>query len=159
MKSNFQFSQLGDRLPQVMLVAGVGIVVLHIAFNGVDTGAELRDRRNQTQNNAAALRVTQEELEVQAEIASERLKTGACILIATQQDVNLLPLLQEGTPVLDRATGQPLADKTCVFDYAGGTAIIREGVTAELARTGDDAVIKEAMEGVNPNASGLTPGQ
>jgi len=107
--------------------------------------------RELAQVNAAQdmqLRVSQQQAQMQAEIANERYQNG-CLIVVTTFDPTLLASLAEGQPVLDGASTTPLPLGTIVCDAHGNTAKIIPGingtpVAGEIAFTGNRQIVEAA---------------
>ena len=107
--------------------------------------------REIAQLNAAKdmqLRVSQQQTQMQAEIANEPYQNG-CLIVVTIADPTQLTSLNEGQPVLDGASKVPLPLGTIVCDAHGNTAkIIPDAngnpVAGEIAFTGNREIVESA---------------
>jgi hypothetical protein len=121
----------------------VGVVVpgLLLVIGAVSsfTDADRRDRQalaRDAAQTAVRQRLEQSQTEARDRLAVTRYQ-GACTYIP---DAQLTPGL-----VLLGAGGQPLPDGTAVCDAYGTTAVIAEGMTADLARTADQSVVRQFL--------------
>jgi hypothetical protein len=130
MKSLFRNPLVGVVVPGLLLVIG--------AVHSL-TDAD-RQERQALARDAAETAVRQRLEESQTE-ARDRLAVtryqGACTYIPEAQLAPGLVLVGPG--------GQPLVDGTAVCDAFGTTAVIAEGVTADLARTSDQSVVRSFL--------------
>ncbi|MEP0840815.1 hypothetical protein [Coleofasciculus sp. FACHB-64] len=114
--------------------------------------------RELSQINAAKdmqLRVSQQQIQMQAEIANERYQTG-CVLVVSKQDPTTFTSLSEGQPVIDSKRQTPLPTGTVVCDANGNTGKIIPGsdgtpVVGEMAFTGNREVVEAARKSTQLN--------
>ena len=130
MKSLFRNPLVGIVVPGLLLVVGA----VHSLMDAD------RQERQALARDAAETAVRQRLEESQTE-ARDRLAVtryqGACTYIPEAQLAPGLVLVGQG--------GQPLVDGTAVCDAYGTTAVIAEGVTADLARTSDQSVVRSFL--------------
>ena len=130
MKSLFRNPLVGVVVPGALLLLG--------AVHSL-TDAE-RQERQAMARDAAQTNVRQRLEASQAE-ARDRLAVsryqGPCIYVP---DAQLTPGLR-----LQGQNTQPLMDGSTVCDAFGNTAVIADGVTADVARTADQSVIRQFL--------------
>ena len=130
MKSLFRNPLVGIVVPGLLLV--VGAVHSLMDADRQERQALARD----TAETAVRQRLEESQTEARARLAVTRYQ-GACTYIPEAQLVPGLVLVGSG--------GQPLPDGTAVCDAYGTTAVIAEGVTADLARTADQSVVRSFL--------------
>lgn len=109
--------------------------------------------RELAQVNAAKdmqLRVSQQQAQMQSEIANERYKTG-CVLVVSKEDPTTFTSLSEGQPVIDSKRQTPLPVGTLVCDANGNSGKIIPGtdgipVVGEMAFTGNREIVEAARK-------------
>jgi hypothetical protein len=103
------------------------------------TDADRRDRQaiaRDTAQTAVRQRLEAGQIEARDRLAVARYQ-GPCIYVP---DAQLMPGL-----VLMGQRGQPLVDGSTVCDAFGNTAVIADGVTADLATTANQSVIRQFL--------------
>lgn len=121
----------------------VGIVVpgLLLIIGAVSSLTDQGRRDRQALARDAAQTQVRERLETAQTEARDRLAIsryrGPCAYIPDAQLTPGMVLLGDG--------GQPLPDGTAICDAYGTTAVMADGVTADLATTGDQAVIRSFL--------------
>ena len=130
MKSLFRNPLVGIVVPGLLLVVGA----VHSLMD-----ADRQERQALARDTAET--AVRERLETAQAEARDRLAVtryqGACTYIPEAQLVPGLVLVGPG--------GQPLPDGTAVCDAFGTTAVIAEGVTADLARTADLSIVRQFL--------------
>jgi hypothetical protein len=130
MQAIFRNPLVGVVVPGLLLVIG--------AVSSL-TDADRRDRQALARDAAQTevrQRLEESQTEARARLAVTRYQ-GACTYIPEAQLAPGLVLIGQG--------GQPLVDGTAVCDAFGTTAVIAEGVTADLARTADQSVVRSFL--------------
>jgi hypothetical protein len=130
MKSLFRNPLVGVVVPGALLLLG--------AVHSL-TDAERQERQalaRDAAETAVRQRLEQSQTEARDRLAVTRYQ-GACVLIPEAQLAPGLVLLGQ--------SGQPLPEGTAVCDAFGTTAVIAEGVTADLARTSDQSVVRQFL--------------
>jgi hypothetical protein len=130
MTSLFRNPLVGVVVPSLLLVIG--------AVSSF-TDADRRDRQalaRDAAQTAVKQRLEQSQTEARDRLAVTRYQ-GACTYIPDAQLTPGMVLLGQG--------GQHLPDGTAVCDAFGTTAVIAEGVTADLARTSDQSVVRSFL--------------
>ncbi len=115
--------------------------------------ATVGEARKIAQMNAAKdmeLRLSQQQAQMQSEIAIERYQAG-CVLVVTKEDPNTFTSLSEGQPVIDSKRETPLPAGTIVCDANGNTGKIvksdrGEEVVGEMAFTGNAQIVSSARQ-------------
>jgi hypothetical protein len=130
MKSLFRNPLVGIVVPGLLLVVGA----MHSLM---DTDRQERQAlARDTAETAVRQRLEESQTEARDRLAVTRYQ-GACTYIPEAQLAPGLVLVGPG--------GQPLVDGTAVCDAFGTTAVIAEGVTADLARTSDQSVVRSFL--------------
>lgn len=117
---------------------GLAVPVILLALGAINAATDGdRQTRQATARDTAqaqvAARLESSQAAAQADLARSRYQ-GPCVWISQGQVV-------EGAAFAD-STGQPLTDGVTVCDSFGATAVIREGVAAQVARTADQSVVR-----------------
>jgi hypothetical protein len=125
---------------------------LFLALNGGDNFKAMQQsqataRTIATQNQSAEMkaRLASASADRQGETAKKRYEAG-CQMTFASNDLGKFAAIQEGKPVLDAATGAPIANGAVVCDQIGMTAIIANGVADSVAFSPDRQVIRDAMQ-------------
>ena len=130
---------------------GVGIVALGMFTNGgqiqsmQQTSKLVRQQREATQREHLQLQLSAAEIKQNEPIAQGRYERN-CIMVSALISPGEYTGLSIGEPVIDRVRNVPFADGNEVCDAYGMTAQIVDGVAALPARTGDRALIEQAMQ-------------
>lgn len=82
--------------------------------------------------------------ESRAKLAASRYVKG-CIFLASRSQPGRPETVKEGRPVYQNGSAQTIPDGTTVCDRNGNTGMIQGGVMADVAFTGDRAVINSAL--------------
>lgn len=122
-------------------LVGVAVPALLLLIGAVSSMTDTDRRERQALARDAAETAVRQRLEQSQTEARDRLAVtryqGACVLIPGEQ-------LAPGMTLLGQ-NGQPLPDGTAVCDSFGTTAVIADGVTADLARTSDESVVRQFL--------------
>ena len=102
------------------------------------------------------LELSQAELEAEQPIADQRYLNG-CNLVVNTIDPTQYVSLTLGEPVIDMGLNRPFGDGNVFCDVFGNTGIIKGGVVADMARTGDRQIIQDAINAQGINAHALPP--
>jgi len=130
---------------------GVGIVGLGLFTNGgqlqsmQQTSQMVRQQREATQQEHVQLQLAEAEIKQNEPIAQGRYERN-CIMVSALISPGEYTALSLGQPVIDRVRNVPFADGNEVCDAYGMTAQIVDGVAGLPARTGDRALIEQAMQ-------------
>ena len=130
---------------------GVGIVAIGMFTNGgqiqsmQQTSQLVRQQREATQQERVQLQLAEAEIKQNEPIANGRYERN-CIMVSALVSPGEYTGLSLGQPVIDRVRNVPFADGNEVCDAYGMTAQIVGGVAALPARTGDRALIEQAMQ-------------
>jgi hypothetical protein len=137
----------------VSALFGIGIIsCLALSSGNVAQQMQSMDQiRELAQQNSAKemkLRATEDFMNQQAEIASNRYKAG-CVMVVAMKSPTEYTTLSEGQPVLDRVRKKPLPAGTVVCDANGNTGILESGpdgtpVVGSMAFTGNLTVVEAA---------------
>lgn len=145
---------------KVSVLFGVGVLGCFF-FNSAEIQKNMAatgKARELTQVNVAKdmeLRVSQQQIQMQAEIGNERYQTG-CVLVVSKEDPTTFTSLSEGQPVIDSKRQTPLPAGTVVCDANGNTGKIIPGsdgtpVVGEMAFTGNREVVEAARKATRLN--------
>jgi hypothetical protein len=132
---------------------GVGIVAIGMVtsnssgkFQSMQQTSQLvRQQREATQQERVQLQLAAAEIKQNEPIANGRYERN-CIMVSALISPGEYTGLSIGQPVIDRVRNVPFADGNEVCDAYGMTAQIVDGVAALPARTGDRALIEQAMQ-------------
>ena len=130
---------------------GVGIVAIGMFTNSgqiqsmQQTSQMVRQQREATQQERVQLQLAEAEIKQNEPIAQGRYERN-CIMVSALISPGEYTGLSLGQPVIDRVRNVPFADGNEVCDAYGMTAQIVDGVAALPARTGDRALIEQAMQ-------------
>ena len=134
-----------------LAIVGVGIVAIGLFTNGgklqtmSQTSQMVREQREATQQERVQLQLAEAEIKQNEPIANGRYERN-CIMVSALVSPGEYTGLSLGQPVIDRVRNVPFADGNEVCDAYGMTAQIVDGVAALPARTGDRALIEQAMQ-------------
>lgn len=153
---------LPTNIDPVYIVGGL-VVAGFLALNGGDNIKSMQQSQSvaraiaqQNQSAEMKARLASASADRQGGVAKARYEAGCQMTVATNAP-DKFAAIQEGKPVLDGATGAPLANGTVVCDLTGNTAIIANGIADNFAFSPDRQVIRDAMkryEGAHYNAPG-----
>lgn len=122
------------RNPLIGAVVPVGLLAIGIVTSAFDS--DRQERQTMARNTAQATvqqRLETAQSEARAALAESRYQ-GPCLYVSHGA-------IAEGMAFVGD-NGAPLPDGTTVCDATGGTAVMRGGVAADLARTGNQAVVR-----------------
>lgn len=108
------------------------------------SGNALRESRITENRQLQQLRVSENTAKQEEAIANDRYQRG-CVFVVVEYNLNQLVALQEGEPVTDHYTERPISDGNIVCDANGMTGVIKNGVVADPAFTGDFAIVEAAL--------------
>ena len=134
-----------------LAIVGVGIVAIGLFTNGgklqtmSQTSQMVREQRETSQRQHIQLQLSEAEVKQNEPIAQGRFERN-CIMVSALISPGEYTALTIGAPVIDRVRNVPFADGNEVCDAYGMTAQIVGGVAALPARTGDRALIEQAMQ-------------
>jgi hypothetical protein len=134
-----------------LAIVGVGIVAIGLFTSGgklqtmSQTSEMVRQQREATQQERVQLQLAEAEIKQNEPIAQGRYERN-CIMVSALVSPGEYTGLSIGEPVIDRVRNVPFADGNEVCDAYGMTAQIVGGVAALPARTGDRALIEQAMQ-------------
>ena len=134
-----------------LAIVGVGIVAIGLFTSGgklqtmSQTSQMVRQQREATQQERVQLQLAEAEIKQNEPIAQGRYERN-CIMVSALVSPGEYTGLSIGEPVIDRVRNVPFADGNEVCDAYGMTAQIVGGVAALPARTGDRALIEQAMQ-------------
>lgn len=139
-----------------MFLGGIALSLALSQGNIRQNAAAVDNVRSIAQQNAASqmeLQATEQSAQQRAKIAASRYQNG-CVMVVASNAPNQFTSLSEGQPVMDAARHTPLPVGSIVCDANGNTAVIApsangQPVAAQMAFTGDRAVVKAAMERIN----------
>jgi hypothetical protein len=134
-----------------LAIVGVGIVAIGLFTNGgklqtmSQTSQMVREQRETSQRQHIQLQLSEAEVKQNEPIANGRYERN-CIMVSALISPGEYTGLSIGEPVIDRVRNVPFSDGNEVCDAYGLTAQIVDGVAALPARTGDRALIEQAMQ-------------
>jgi len=149
-----------------LYVIGAVVLLFSLATGGVDEiktqqnqASLIKEQRRELAAERIQLELSQAEVEQETETANSRYLQN-CLLVVSTGNPSLYASIKAGEPVIDMALNRPLDDGNVVCDTFGMTAIIRDGVVADTARTGDRAIIQQAIDaqGINATAQPVANG-
>ena len=130
---------------------GIGAIAVIALLSSVPTMMSQLEASGQLAREVQArnaeanrLRAIQDDLAARDEIARARFKS--CLFVRTQTAQTVVGVTN-GLEVVDSVTGLPLAPGTLVCSIDGNTGIIApDGKVADVAFTGDRALVQEALK-------------
>jgi hypothetical protein len=138
--------------PQKLGMAVLGTVGVGVGLMAWFNPQAMEARQQLKQQDRAATldlvenRQAQRHLTQMATIAEERYQNG-CRLVVAQDNAGQLISLAEGMAIVDPITQQPLANGTTVCSGSGETGVMSGGLIGNLAITGNQAAVDEAING------------
>ncbi len=121
----------------------VALVVpgLLLVVGGLSTVTDTERQERQALARDTAQTSVRQQLEANQQAAKDRLAVsryqGTCVYVPETPLVAGLVLLGEH--------GQPLPEGTAACDAFGGTVVVKDGVTADLATTGNETVVRQFL--------------
>ena len=134
-----------------LAIVGVGIVAIGLFTSGgklqtmSQTSEMVRQQRETNQRQHIQLQLSEAEVKQNEPIARGRFERN-CIMVSALISPGEYTALTIGAPVIDRVRNVPFSDGVEVCDAYGLTGQIVGGVAALPARTGDRALIEQAMQ-------------
>ena len=149
-----------------LYVIGSVALVFSLATGGVDEikpqqnqASLIKEERRELAAERIQLELSRAEEEQEESVANSRYENN-CLLVVNTSNPNQYAGITPGEPVIDMALNRPLADGHRVCDVYGLTGTIQDGVVADPARTGDRAIIQQAIDaqGINATAQPVANG-
>lgn len=121
---------------QIGGVAGVTALLVVVSWPGIQQNLQstslVRDRASEQNSQLELQNLEEERLQAESDIADQRLQTYCSDFAFSQADPGRMAAVSEGLRVVDPVSLQPLAEGSIICDVAGRTAIVRNGVLADV---------------------------